>query len=214
MRRSFRASLLTVAFVAFQAYGATPSTTNTLPDEVFSGEQVCFAADFSNAGTTGFGPYLRAFIDPDLTLDSVTAFGSSVTVTTVGTFAASPNNTLADPKSETEVTGTQGDTLVVFSLPAGSVVAGGPALTSEICITANGSADIGVPLSLALQPVYEFGDSATGDNGPIEGTSVSADITPTVVNYAVTNNTSESERVPGAGFEVSFNHAMWRMVKP
>jgi len=208
MRRSFRASLLTVAFVAFQAYGATPSTTNTLPDEVFSGEQVCFAADFSNAGTTGFGPYLRAFIDPDLTLDSVTAFGSSVTVTTVGTFAASPNNTLADPKSETEVTGTQGDTLVVFSLPAGSVVAGGPALTSEICITANGSADIGVPLSLALQPVYEFGDSATGDNGPIEGTSVSADITPTVVNYAVTNNTSESERVPGAGFEVSFNHVI------
>tara|TARA_R110001599_G_scaffold41935_9_gene126572 strand:+ start:39330 stop:50954 length:11625 start_codon:yes stop_codon:yes gene_type:complete len=208
MRRSFRASLLTVAFVAFQAYGATPSTTNTLPDEVFSGEQVCFAADFSNAGTTGFGPYLRAFIDPDLTLDSVTAFGSSVTVTTVGTFAASPNNTLADPKSETEVTGTQGDTLVVFSLPAGSVVAGGPALTSEICITANGSADIGVPLSLALQPMYEFGDSATGDNGPIEGTSVSADITPTVVNYAVTNNTSESERVPGAGFEVSFNHVI------
>ena len=208
MRRSFRASLLTVAFVAFQAYGATPSTTNTLPDEVFSGEQVCFAADFSNAGTTGFGPYLRAFIDPDLTLDSVTAFGSSVTVTTVGTFAASPNNTLDDPKSETEVTGTQGDTLVVFSLPAGSVVAGGPALTSEICITANGSADIGVPLSLALQPVYEFGDSATGDNGPIEGTSVSADITPTVVNYAVTNNTSESERVPGAGFEVSFNHVI------
>lgn len=208
MRRSFRASLLTVAFVAFQAYGATPSTTNTLPDEVFSGEQVCFAADFSNAGTTGFGPYLRAFIDPDLTLDSVTAFGSSVTVTTVGTFAASPNNTLADPKSETEVTGTQGDTLVVFSLPAGSVVAGGPALTSEICITANGSADIGVPLSLALQPVYEFGDSATGDNGPIEGTSVSADITPTVVNYAVTNNASESERVPGAGFEVSFNHVI------
>ncbi|MEH6711008.1 MAG: Ig-like domain-containing protein [Paraglaciecola polaris] len=208
MRRSFRASLLTVAFVAFQAYGATPSTTNTLPDEVFSGEQVCFAADFSNAGTTGFGPYLRAFIDPDLTLDSVTAFGSSVTVTTVGTFAASPNNTLDDPKSETEVTGTQGDTLVVFSLPAGSVVAGGPALTSEICITANGSADIGVPLSLALQPMYEFGDSATGDNGPIEGTSVSADITPTVVNYAVTNNASESERVPGAGFEVSFNHVI------
>ncbi|MGY8900703.1 MAG: Ig-like domain-containing protein [Paraglaciecola sp.] len=206
MRQFFRASLFTVSFVAFQAYGATPSTTNTLPAEVFSGEQVCFDANFSNAGTTGYGPYLRAFIDPEITLDSVSVFGSSVNVTNVGIFGA--NNTLEDPKIESDVTGTQGDSLVVFSLPAGSVVAGGPALTSEICITANSSADIGVPLSLALQPVYEFGDTATGDNGPIEGASVNANITPTVVNYEVTNNASESERVPGAGFEVAFNHVI------
>jgi uncharacterized repeat protein (TIGR01451 family)/fimbrial isopeptide formation D2 family protein len=206
MRQFFRTSLFTVSFVAFQAYGATPSTTNTLPAEVFSGEQICFDADFSNAGTTGYGPYLRAFVDPEITLDSVFVFGGSVSVTNVGVFGA--NNTLKDPKIESDVTGTEGYSLMVFSLPAGSVVDGGPALTSEICITANSSADIGVPLSLALQPVYEFGDTATGDNGPIEGVSLSANITPTVVNYDVTNNASEPERVPGAGFEVTFSHVI------
>ncbi|QHJ11867.1 hypothetical protein FX988_02103 [Paraglaciecola mesophila] len=206
MRQFFKASLLCVSFVAFQAYGATPSTTNSLPAEVFSGEQVCFDANFSNAGTTGYGPYLRVFIDPEITLDSVSVFGSSVDVTNVGTFGA--NNTLEDPKVQSDVTGTEGDTLAVFSLPSGSVVAGGPALTSEICITVNSSADIGAPLSLALQPVYEFGDTATGDNGPIEGSSVSANIAPTVVNYEFTNNASESERVPGAGFAVAFNHVV------
>lgn len=188
------------------AHSAVPTVTSNLEATNFSGEQVCFEANFSNSGTTGFGPYLRAFTEIGLSLDSAQIFGSSVTLNSVGVFPASPGNQLIDPITGEIVMGEEGTELNIIQLPVGSVVTNGPDLNTQLCITIDLSAELSTPLDVGLQPVYEQGDTATGDNGSISGTLISSLVSPTVINFSYNDNASESERVPGSNFPISYTH--------
>ncbi|MEO9508068.1 MAG: hypothetical protein ABJG28_02695, partial [Nonlabens ulvanivorans] len=155
--------------LSFQAFGATPSVTNELPASTFAQEEQCFDVGFSNAGTTGYGPYIRLITDAKITLNSASMFGGALSVESLGNFSSS--GTITDSLSNSEVTGPQGDALHLIKLPVGSVVANGPMLNTSVCITLDASANIGEDLNVDAQPVYQYGDSPTGDTAII-GTKV------------------------------------------
>lgn len=208
MSSRFIAALLCAVSFVPQAFATTPSISESLPSEAFLGDQVCFDTNFTNSGDPGYSPYLRVILPDDLTLDSASFLGNGLTPTNVGVFPASPGNQLEDPLTETDVTGTQGSSFDLIVLPIGSVVDGGPALTTNICFTIESTATIGSPLTVSVQPVFQLGDSATGENGPIEGTVVTADITPTLVSYSYSSAATEGETVPGAAFVDTFTHTV------
>ncbi|TMO83078.1 Ig-like domain-containing protein [Pseudoalteromonas spongiae] len=195
-------------FTLSHAKAATPSVTNSLPSSSFAGEQTCFVANLTNSGTPGFGPYLRVFSDSSLNIDSAEMFGSSLNISTVGVFAATPGNQLTDPISGETVSGTGGQRFSTIVLPVGSVVTNGPDLTTTVCVSIDTGANIGTALDFSVQPVYEFGDTATGDNGPVAGILNTQSVTPTVISYAFDHNASESERVPGAAFPIGYTHTV------
>ncbi|HQA27099.1 MAG TPA: hypothetical protein PK893_13240 [Candidatus Competibacteraceae bacterium] len=148
-----------------------PVLTNGLPADAFPGSKVCFPVNWNNTNEPGYGPYIRLILPPELTFDSAKFLGIDVTVQDIGTFPSAPGNTLTDPITNTSVTGPEGYSLRLLILPVGSVVTGGPTLSTEVCATLSDSAEIGVPLDVTAQPVYRYGDTATGANGPIEGTA-------------------------------------------
>ncbi|WP_426369441.1 tandem-95 repeat protein [Pseudocolwellia sp. HL-MZ7] len=189
--------------LSFQAFGATPTVTNELPASAFAGEEQCFDVGFSNTGTTGYGPYIRLITDAKITLNSASMFGNALSVESLGDFSSS--GTITDSLSNSEVTGTQGDALHIIKLSVGSVVANGPMLNTSVCITLGASADIGENLNVDAQPVYQYGDSATGDTAII-GTKLSANIQATVTSYEYRNDAIESEIVPGPNFLLTYRH--------
>lgn len=183
------------------AIAATPVTDlNSLPAESFSGEQFCFDAPLTNTGTPGFGPYLRLKLPPELSFDSASFLGAGVSTQVVGTFPPD----LIDPLDGETVTGPAGYTFITLQPPIGSLVAGAPAMEISICTTIDQGAATGVPLDVHLTPVLRFGDTATGDNGPVAGTEVIAPVTPTLVIYSKVENTPEAERPPGASWPYTY----------
>jgi uncharacterized repeat protein (TIGR01451 family) len=180
-----------------QAVAQVPQANNFAPAESFLGEQFCFGGEFSNTGNPGFGPHFQLQLPPELIFDSAMIFGSSAIIMPVGVFPAAPSNQLIDPLTNDPVTGNEGDSLTIVQLPVGSVVTGGPLLNVEFCLTIDPAAIVGVPLPISLTPVYQFGDTATGDNGPIVGTPDVANVTPTVIRFEKTNTAPEQERAPG-----------------
>ncbi len=185
--------------------GQTPNVTNETPPEHFLGEQFCFDAAFTNTGSPGFGPYFQLILPPNLTFDSATIFGSSTIIQNVGIFPATPGNQLTDPISNTPVTGPDGGTLTTVALPIGSVVTAGPDLVTEVCLTIKPTATAGVPLNVSLVPAYQFGDTATGTNGPIvAGTPNTKPVTPIIIRLEKTNTAPESERPPTSSWPFDY----------
>ncbi|HSH26950.1 MAG TPA: isopeptide-forming domain-containing fimbrial protein, partial [Wenzhouxiangella sp.] len=194
-----------LAFVCAQfAVAQTPVASPTVPAESFLGEQFCFDVDFNNSGAPGYGPYLRLELAEGLTLDSADIFGGG-SLSYVGDFPASPGNQLTDPVIDQPVTGTPGAALYVLEYPVGSVVDGGPDLPAELCATIDPDAILGDPLDIIIIPVYEFGDTPTGDNGPIIGSPINDPVTPTVMRFTKTDTAPESERTPGPSWPYSYN---------
>ncbi|MEM7350716.1 MAG: isopeptide-forming domain-containing fimbrial protein [Acidobacteriota bacterium] len=190
--------------LAPMAAGAqTPAVTVTpsLPAQVFGGESFCFTAEFSNTGAPGFGPYLLVILPPGISFDSASALGGG-SGSVVGTFDGS--GMLLDPISGSTVNGVAGGTLVVVTLPLGSVVAGGPQLDIEICATLDPSLAIGTPLDIDLIPAYALGDTPTGDNGPIVGSTVTGQVTPVLAVLEKRNTAPEGERPPGPSFPFEY----------
>ncbi|MBF7073393.1 tandem-95 repeat protein [Glaciecola sp. MH2013] len=189
-----------------------PSALNALPAEGLAGQQVCFDATISNTGDPGFSPYLRIIADSELQIDSATAFGNAVSITTVGNFSNDPADApfeLEDPFTETMVSGQQAQSFSLVRKQVGSVVENGPELATNICVTIDAGAAIGTPLNLSISPVFQFGDTATGANGPVEGSAVNAQITPTLYEYTFKASSPEQERVPNESviFEHNFDVA-------
>lgn len=173
-----------------------------LPDvDVFAGEQVCFDASFTNTGFPGYGPYLRIILPPELILDSLNFINTPQTPIFVGTFPAAPGNQLIDPISVDTITGIEGYRFWVVRYPIGSVVQGNPPLDMNVCVTVDSnSALIGVDYPIEIIPGYEFGDTATGSNGPIVDPAdpgKDGEITPILVLFDKSDNTPEGERPPG-----------------
>ncbi|PIE01432.1 MAG: hypothetical protein CSA81_11995, partial [Acidobacteria bacterium] len=189
---------------SFFSLGQTPQTGNGTPDENFSGEQFCFDITLTNTGNPGYGPYHRLILPPDLQFNSASFLGNGITVSDIGVFGPVPNNQLTDPRTGTEVTGDPGSRLYLLILPMGSIVAGGPSIDINVCATIDVNAEIGTPLPVSVQTVYEFGDTATGTNGPIEGATVVESVTPTLVLFTKTNGRPESELPPGPSFPATY----------
>ncbi|QTD48525.1 isopeptide-forming domain-containing fimbrial protein [Sulfidibacter corallicola] len=190
------------------AAAQTPNVVNGTPAENFVGESFCFDVPWTNTGNPGFGPYLRLVLPPDITVDSASFLGAGLTVTPLGTFPASPGNQLTDPLSNSSVTGPDGASLFLIVLPVGSVVTGGPDLVTQICGTISTMATVGTPLTVTVQPVYRFGDTATGTNGPIIGTAQDANVTPTLFRLTKSNDAPEGERTPGPDFPITYTLAV------
>lgn len=199
--------LLLFSFV-FQASAQTPSVVNGLLSTDFPGEQLCFDATLNNTGASGYGPYLRLVLPPEMSFDSAQFLGTGVTITSVGTFPASPGNLLTDPKNGDVLTGPDGGSLLLLQYPLGSVIAGGPDLTINICATISVSTGVGESLDVTLQPVYEYGDTATGINGRIEGTAVTASVLTTLYLITKDNNAPEAENPPSNSSQYINNYSL------
>jgi fimbrial isopeptide formation D2 family protein/uncharacterized repeat protein (TIGR01451 family) len=197
-----------VVFAVLAALGVRAQTSQIssgLPSESFLGESFCFTTNFTNAGAPGFGPYIRLDLAPGLNFDSASIFGTTGGVANVGVFPAAPGNQLTDPRINQPVTGDPGNALIIMTFPVGSVVDGGPDLPIEICLSIDPSAEVGVPLPVNMTPVYQFGDTATGDNGPIIGGVVNQTVTPTVLLFEKTDSAPESERPPGTSWPYDYS---------
>ncbi len=183
--------------------GQTPELSAGVPEEAFLGEEFCFNNSFSNQGDEGYGPYFRLILPPELEFQSAEIFGSSIGgVEDLGTFPASGE--LTDTRIDETVTGDEGFSYRNIVLPVGSVVDGGPDLEATICATIGEEAIVGEPLPVDLTPIYEFGDTPTGDNGPIVGDVVEQTVTPTVILFDKTQDAPESERPPGPSWPITY----------
>lgn len=185
------------------AWSQTPDLVVDTPVSDFPGSSFCTSNVLTNTGPTGYGPYLRVIIPEGVSLDSATLFGGGVTVTNVGVFPAPPSE-LVDPITGDVITGIEGESFYVVQPPIGSVVAGASPLDLILCYSIDPNAPVNVPITIGITPVYEFGDTPTGDNGPIVGTAVPAIITPILVEFEKANDALEGERPPGDDWPVTY----------
>jgi len=186
--------------VGFGLFAQTPNLVNHLPSQSFPDEQVCFDLSLTNTGNPGYNPYIRLIIPtPTITFDSATYLGIGVAYQVVGVFPAAPGNQLADPVTGSSVTGPEGSTLIILTIPLGSIVEGGPVTDVNVCTDLASSAVIGTSYSVSAQVVYEHGDTPTGVNGPIYGTVETQTITPIVWLASKNNDAHESEMPPSDG---------------
>jgi uncharacterized repeat protein (TIGR01451 family)/fimbrial isopeptide formation D2 family protein len=183
----------------------TPTISPISAQSAFPNESICLNVSLTNTGAPGFGPYLQMIIPKGLTFNSSSLFGSGITPINMGLFPPAPLNQLPDILINQQVTGPQGARLLLLQPPIGSVVTGGPALNIQICYTIDLNALVGVPLATTILPVYQFGDTATGDNGFILGNPIQFDTTPKLVRFSKGNNAPESERPPGPSWPVSYS---------
>ena len=161
--------------MAMSLYGQpVPEADINIQSEEFVNEEFCFTSNFTLSGDPGYGPYLRIMIPPGVSVQSMSFLGATLTYSKVGAFPASL--TLEDPVSLDSVRAADGavlgDTLFVASLPIGSVVSTSPDFTVSICVSFNDDAVLDSNYTVKLQPALEFGDTPTGDNGAITGTTV------------------------------------------
>jgi len=189
-----------------------PDNTITIGDAASAliGSEACFRADIANTGTdTGFGPYFRLILPADLTLASAKFLGQALNTDVLGVFPASPGNQIADTRaSNANVSGTEGNSLTNLVLPLGSLSQGGPTITTDICVVISNTAELALPLDISLQPVLQYGDTATGDNGAIIGTVQTAQITPTLMTFNTANNAPAGKQVPGTTFGLNYSHTI------
>jgi len=188
------------------SWGQTPQLSQGVPDESFLGEQFCFETSFTNLGDPGFGPYVRLQLPPELAFDSASVFGAAIggSVELIGTFPDEAPSELNDPRIDQAVAGTPGYSLRIIGFPVGSVVEGAPELPLELCLTIGQDAAVGEALPIDLTPVYQFGDTPTGDNGPIVGDEVEQTVTPTVLLFEKSDDAPEGERPPGTTWPYSY----------
>lgn len=178
---------------------ATPQSTVTAPSESFVGEAFCLDASLSNSGSPGYSPYYQIVTKPGYTLSSASFIANTLPITNVGTFPNSAPLELTDPLIDLSVTGPAGGNLYTVEFPIGSLVSGQPALTATFCLDVANTEVVNVlqPDAFELIPVYRFGDTATGNNGPEVGTRDSFDFTPREIIYSISDSTAEMERPPG-----------------
>lgn len=200
-------SLLLGALQSAQA--ATPVITNSPPQSAFIGESFCYDIPLTNSGTTGYGPYLRVIHDADLTFNGATFIGSNSATVNVGTFdTVANNNELEDPIIAQTVAGTEGFSFSTVDIPVGSVVTNGPDLTTNVCFTIDSNATPAEAFAIEVTPVYEFGDTATGDNGPIVGTSQSASVEAALYQVTTQSSAAENELAAGPSFSATVTHTV------
>ncbi len=196
--------LMCVLLLSLSVFSQTPTLTTSLPASDLAGNTVCFDLTLTNTGNPGFNPYIRLILPADLHFVSAEYMSMGVTVTNVGTFSSLNNFQLTDPKTGDVITGPSGGSFYLLEPPIGTLVENGPTVIISVCVTIDPNAQIGTPLEVRAQPVYELGDTPTGDNGPIVGVELTqADgsyITPQLWRFSKQIIAPETERVPGSSF--------------
>ncbi|MCB1567989.1 MAG: hypothetical protein KDI69_04120, partial [Xanthomonadales bacterium] len=211
-----RASALVLGLALWPMSGVQAQTPGVTPDPMAGnamlGEQYCFDSPWVNSGSPGFGPYLRLVLPPELSFDSGTLFGTGLTVVSNQVFPAGPPSQLTDPlilaPASNVVSGTAGWRMVILEMPVGSVVTGGPDMTSSICVTSNNAppnlANVGTPYPIQITPIYRYGNTPTGAAGSIVGAQVNPTVTPQVLILEKTNTAPENERPPGPAWTYDY----------
>ncbi len=204
-----------LATVVLCLMGPSPALAQTpvvvpggLATDPLIGEQVCTTASFTNADPVeGFGPYVFVVIPPYISVTANTFLGLAPPIESVGTVDAS--GMIADPISGTVLPGEPGGTANIIRYPVGSVVQGQPPLVLDLCGIANIGAEIGVPLTFNFLPGFEFGDTPTGDNGPITGPGgQTANLTPQLARVEKTADVPEGERPPGPSNAFTYTYVV------
>jgi gliding motility-associated-like protein/fimbrial isopeptide formation D2 family protein/uncharacterized repeat protein (TIGR01451 family) len=194
-----------------------PTLTNETPIEGFIGEQVCFPVTFVNTGAPGFIPYIRLVLPAGVSFDNSSFSGAVQTVQNLGLIAAgAPNNFVIDPVAQANGNSTSNDTIfapvgstvIILEYPVGSMVQGGVSLISEVCVTIDAGATVGVPVDICTQGMYAFGDTPTGNNGSIAGANGCEPITPILFRFDKKINGSDGvyNEVPGGGGSLCHVH--------
>lgn len=187
-----------------------PEITESSPDENFINETFCFDYTFNLSGDPGYGPYVRIMLPPNLTLESTEFLNGAISYTKVGVIPA--GGKIEDPISLDSLSAADGavvgDTFFIVVLPVGSVVATTPEMELSLCVSFNDEATIDSNYQFVLQPGLQYGDTPTGENGAVYGTSVTGQIAPVLVNFTKINNARENERAPGPDWEYTYTLAI------
>ncbi|MEL6866830.1 MAG: hypothetical protein AAFP19_20570, partial [Bacteroidota bacterium] len=192
-----------MTYLSDSTFAQVPNATNTPPAENFVGEGFCYDIVFSNSDVNpGFGPYLRIIIPPDLSLNMISFVPGGGSIISNELFPISGQ--LTDALIDSIVSGTPGDRMIIFEPPVGSVVQNGPDLTTSLCLDIDVAAPIGVPIPIAIQPIFRFGDVATGINGPLLNVMDTASVTPTIFTYTKTATSFEGLIPPGPSYPVTY----------
>ncbi|GAA0416526.1 hypothetical protein GCM10009133_26250 [Cocleimonas flava] len=196
-------SMMLVVFAFQSIVHAAPEPTADLSDVPavsFAGEEFCFDVSLANTGDVGYGPYLQLQLPAGISFSSSTFLDNPVSTQNVGTFPPD----LIDPLTNETVTGTNGNSLIIIQPPIGSIVTGGPDLYINVCADIADDVVIGDQLTITSTPVFQFGDTATGDNGPISGSTETTSVTPSLVDFEKVMSADEGESTPGSSWPVSY----------
>lgn len=202
-------SALSAAFAGAMIYAGSvaaqvpTATLSGLPATPLIGETFCFDVNFSNAGgSTGFGPYLVETVDAGIAQLSASFVDIAPRESVIGIFDAS--GVLTDPISGLPVSGNDNGTANLINYPVGSVDTGQQPLVMNFCATAQPGVEVGVPLDVGITPGFQFGDTATGTNGPLVGSEIASTVTPILARVKKSNTAPEGERPPGPDFVYNY----------
>lgn len=179
------------------------------PQQNLINEEVCFAMTLSNEGATGYQPYLRVFLPPELpasTFEATFMGQPASNVQVVGVFGGGTLNdpNLPDGDPNRPVSGPNGATFVLVNLPAGALVDGGIEIQVGLCADLSGpGVSLNTPVDLRVQTLYRFGDSATGENGSLFFDELSTSVTP--IPYRAILTADPSEVVAGTCSSIEYN---------
>ena len=161
-------------------------------------------AVFSNADATGFQPYLRVLVPPQLAaLTNGELFGEEISgILYHGELGTDPK---ADPNipgayPDRFFTGPEGYKYYNVNLPVGAMLPGEITLDIGFCATLNGSAEVNVPFEIFATPVFRYGNDPSGESAPAIGTTVSIFIEP--IAYNTSFGASPSTMTPGTCWPV------------
>lgn len=208
MRSFFAFTILLSALIANQAFAQTPHISVAgLPAEMLIGEEYCSEVSFTNThATPGYGPYFFTTVPPLVDVTNVKFVDIPPTVEITGTIDASGQ--IADPISGTMATGEPGGTGRLVRYPVGSLVQGQDALNIQFCMSFRVGAEIDLPLAIEVLPGFEYGDTPTGDNGPVVGSPINSTLTPIVARINKENTAPENERPPGPSNTFNYIYTM------
>ncbi|WP_170287445.1 DUF11 domain-containing protein [Halioglobus maricola] len=197
-----------LAAVVSTAQAQSPAITVTgVPAEPLIGEEFCTIVSFTNAAAaTGYGPYLVSTVDAGVSRISIDFVDIQPVLEPIGTFDAS--GVLVDPISGEIINGNEGGTALNALYPIGAVEQGTPPLDMEFCGVVDVGTEPNVPLDVEFIPGFEFGDTATGDNGAILGSQFDSTITPRLARVTKTNSAPENERPPGPSHAFNYRYTM------
>ncbi len=205
LRRCALAFLVLGLFPTLVHAQVPAATYDGLPAEPLIGESFCIAANLTNAGSaTGYGPYLIVSVDEYLRQLSIDFVDVQPRLEKIGDFDASGQ--LVDPISGTVINGNEGGAGYLLFYPVGSVEPSSPALVMNICGVVQPGAEINLPLDLDFRPGFEFGDTPTGDNGPLVGVLTESSVTPQLARVRKTNSAPENERPPGPSHIFNYSY--------
>ncbi|MCS7467528.1 isopeptide-forming domain-containing fimbrial protein [Stieleria sp. ICT_E10.1] len=201
------------------ATAPTPNVSLQLPSEAFLNEEFQFTVKFDNTSTTpsdaGFAPYFDLHVPQGIGVNHAAIFGGTLPPIVAGRFNVDGDlvddggNPILHPVTGQAVTGTAGDTLLVYQLPFGSFVPEQPDATVLLNATLSKAdgASVGTPLDLSAVGFFALGNDPLDNrltDPPIVGAAVTASVTPTVLQLVKTSDAAEAERSTGPNFPITY----------